>query len=140
MTDPAQERVDGLVRAIGDALVAGMDRDAERVATVVCDVAERYGEMGVYSMCCGLANAVEQVAFPPPRGFAELDMLDGRAPEEQDDQAALWAARFLTASLNADVETKVALFLAATGEQAAANIAALVALAAGTIRDVRSRS
>jgi hypothetical protein len=140
MTDPTQRQVDGVVQAVGDVLVAGMNRDAERVATIVCDVAERYGDAGLYSMCCGLANAVEQVAFPPPRGFAELDMLDGRAPEEQDDQAALWAARFLTASLNGDAKMKTALFYAAEGEQAAANIIAFVALAAGTIRDVRSRS
>jgi hypothetical protein len=137
VTDLSPDQAEELTRVVADLVAAGLDRDVDRLATLVCDVGERFGDRGIYSICCGLANVAEQIAFPPLRGFAQLDMVDGRPPEEQDDQASLWAARFVTASLNADSDTRMALFLALTDENAGDSLAALITMTTDLVRASR---
>lgn len=127
------------------AFLAAIDLDADTVAGAVEYVGQTYGHKGVYSMCVAMASAVEQMVFPPgeatvDRGSAAVTMLNGLAPEDQDPalKPHLFAVRFLTATLNGDPATRVALFFApiraGDSDAAVSNVYAVIKMAADLAR------
>lgn len=110
----ADERTTYLADQVGRILIAAMDRDPESVAGCFGDVGDRYGDDGVYGVCCALASVVHTLVFPQlKRGDGSLagDMLAiEKLPGGSDDPHSLWAARFVAAFVNGDDSTTVALF------------------------------
>lgn len=117
------------------AFLAAMDGNTGAVADTITHVGSTYGHHGVYVMCCGLASVVQQIAYPniDPAGgdFAMVEMLEGFDLTNQGD---LFAARFVTCTLNDDGATRAALFFAPINaddqEQTISNVVSLVGLAA----------
>lgn len=127
------EAPEGLAQQVGDLLVFAMDQRAEDVQSTLADIAEQYGDRGLYALTYAMADLVKLIGFDNAKGFAQIKMLGGRAPEDlpPEDRADLWAARFLAAHLNDDAAQRQALWNAELDvDRAVANVVALIWLTA----------
>ncbi len=119
MSADQPEYIRWLSRRCGDIVLAAVDRDADRAATLICEAGEEYGDEGVYALCCGLAEAIAVMGRFERGGVHGFEVHQrGRgviAPEEAgaDLEGAVAAFRFVSAHLNGDEDTKWALFNAA---------------------------
>lgn len=121
----------------GQLVLAAIDRDSERAATIVCEIGERYGWRGGYGMCNALAQVIATLGDyeKPTGGFYgfTVEHIDRGviSAAEVDDNArdVTLAMQFFVAYMNRDVDQMMALFGAAeTPEEAVKLPVGLVAL------------
>jgi hypothetical protein len=123
-------------------VVAAAALDTRAAAEVIVQVGGKYGHGGVFSLCYGLADIVQQLVFPASdRGDGTLtgEMIaieTSFEPTCVDAAAALWAYRFVAAYINGDDQTSTALFFGGLHDkrQMLTNVGALVALAGEVVR------
>lgn len=134
------ERMQFLTDRTMRLLCAAMDRNHEEVARLVSEIADTYDAQGMYVVCCALAQSVLTLAYPDfKRGDGTLTgdlMAIERLPNSTGDPHALWAARFLAAYANGDMDTTDALFFGSMSDEEAhtGGVVALIALAADIAR------
>lgn len=114
------ERSRWLVDEFSLILTYAVDRDPEGVQEHVIAVADRYGDDGMYGICCALAQTVLKLGFPGiERGDGSLQG-DGMLIIEQLSDAldphTLWASRFIATYINGDTDSNVHLFYSARDE------------------------
>lgn len=135
------ERMQFLTDRTMRLLCAAMDRDADEVARLLGEIADTYDASGMYGVCCALAQSVLTLAWPEfKRGNGTLN--DGemlaiqKIPGGRDDPHTLWAARFLAAYANGDMDTCDALFFGSMPDEDAhaGGVVALIAFAADIAR------
>ncbi len=119
MSDP--DRIAWLADQTGRLICAAVDRDPDAVSDTLGEIGERYGHDGVYGVCCALATAVHQLAFPNLKqgdGSLTGDMLGiQKLPGAKDDPATEWACRFVTSHVNGDGPTNASLFYGNLGDE-----------------------
>lgn len=118
-TDP--DRIPWLADQTGHLILAAVDRDADTIATTLGEIGARYGHDGIYGVCCALATAVHQLAFPGVKqgdGSLTGDILAiEKLPGAKDESATEWACRFVTSHINGDGSTNASLFFANLGDE-----------------------
>lgn len=139
-SDQAHALTDHVTAALEKAVM----RDAVAVAEELATVVRQFGTAGLYSMCVGFAHAIKHwAAKTGPDGARIVGMtieVEGAEPEDlsSDARASLWAARFTAAYVNHDRPMTEALFIApyeaGRRQDARANVAALLAMAADLVR------
>lgn len=111
---------DRLHQLVTTAFQATLDRDAERAAGALAEIAASGDPLDMYAACCGLAEigkrSLMQIygaeAFDPGRG--DLMFIQELQPGAlADNPPEAFALRFLSAYCNDDAETAPALFRAA---------------------------
>lgn len=121
MSDTDPDRIPWLADQTGRIILAAVDRDPDTVATALAEVGERYGHNGVYGLCCALATAVHQLAFPNFKqgdGTLTGDMLAiQKLPGAKDEPATEWACRFVATHINGDGPTNADLFFGNLGDE-----------------------
>lgn len=138
------ERMQFLTDRTMRLLCAAMDRNADEVGRLLDEIAGRCNASGMYGVCCALAQSVLTLTWPDfKRGDGSLDdgtmlaiqRMPGREPEA-DEPHSLWAARFLAAYANGDMDTADALFFGSMPDEDAhaGGVIALIALAADIAR------
>jgi hypothetical protein len=108
------------------AITDGINRrDTQAVVDQMCTVHQRYGEHGLYAICCALAEVVKFLisggCSQSQEQFWSFNVVDehGAAPPEKVGNELVVALRFSMAHLNDDTAQKVAIFKAPrTAEQA----------------------
>lgn len=126
-------------------VLSAVNLNGEECANVIEDVDLRYGEVGVYSLLCALAEAFAQMSGEAGKrdgntwfGFEVEHVEDGPLNPEQvdaDAQDVMSAMRFVTAVLNRDSAQSLALFDSArTPESQAALVAGLLKLVSASGR------
>lgn len=135
------ERMQFLTDRTMRLLVAAMDRDPDEITCLLEEISERYDAIGMFGVCCALAQSVLTLAFPDfKRGDGTLDdaqmLAVERLPEASDDPHTLWAVRFLAAYANGDMDTVDALFYGSMpdADAHAGGVVALIAFAADIAR------
>lgn len=106
---------------VHDVIAAAMDFHGAGVADAVCAVGVRYGDDGVYALCCGLAEAIavlggfERTA-DMRHGFTLLSNATGQQIGPADVAptavAEVMGLQFLMAHLNGELDQTQALFAA----------------------------
>jgi hypothetical protein len=115
------ERSRWLVNEFSLILTYAVDRFPDGVQEHVIAVADRYGDDGMYGICCALAQTVLKLGFPGiERGDGSLQG-DGMLIIEQlsdvdPDPHTLWASRFIATYINGDTDSNVHLFYSARDE------------------------
>ncbi len=119
-------------------LAAAADQDADTCTDILQEVVDTDDAQGVYAVCNALCMVVHTTVFP---GFVRGD---GSLTGDQlaavrggtDDPDVRWAAQFLTAYLNGDVETTAALFTASMHDirRHVAGVVSLVVMAGAVCR------
>lgn len=132
-----EERTRYLAKAVMDVAAAAMADDGDGIANRVDEAGERYGNRGVFTVCCGLAELVVQankmrehgaavaaeaglgpegwwgVEFQGEAGRIEPGDTLGLGLEGEDlihEKAVIFVGRFLTACLNRDLAIATSLF------------------------------
>lgn len=99
-------------------ILAAVDGEGERVADLLGEIGGRFGDHGMYGLCCALAEAVVRMEGYE-RGGSRFYGFEVRhqdrgvvAPEDADDevQDMMAAMRFVSAYLNRDSDQTLALF------------------------------
>lgn len=141
------ERLQWLSERTMRLLCAAMDRDPDEVARLLEEISEAYGGQGMYGVCCALSETVRQFAFPGIKrgdgsltgGMLVIERLPGVA--EDDGPHDLWAARFVAAYINGDMDTTDALFFGSMGDEDAhaGGVIALIGMAASIARQAEAK-
>lgn len=112
-------------------LCAAIDQDLEEVSRLLGEIGDDHGPNAMFGVCCALAEAVRQFAFPEfPRGDGSLtgDMVAfEKLPGAKTDRETEWACRFVAAYINGDSETTLALFFGSI-DDAELHVGGVVAL------------
>lgn len=112
------DHIEWLNEQCSNILQAAMNREFDRTARLIAETGERYGDHGVYTLCCGLAEVVAVLGKFVRGGLHGFEVHQAGvgpiAPEEVSEDAVggVAAFRFVTAHLNEDDAQKWALFLA----------------------------
>jgi hypothetical protein len=135
------ERMQFLTDRTMRLLCAALDRDPDEVIRLLAEISDTYNASGVYGVCCALAQSLLTLTWPEfKRGNGTLD--DGvmlaiqKLPGSKDDPHVLWAARFVAAYANGDMDTTDALFFGSMPDEDAhgGGVVALIALVADIAR------
>jgi hypothetical protein len=113
------EESDWAVHQTGVLILAAIDCESERVASIIREVAERLGDTGVYAVCCAVAEAIAvlgkfQRGDGGWHGFEVQNLATGEnvGADAIADDSILDGTRFLMAHLNGDSAASLALFYA----------------------------
>ena len=123
----------GLADAVRDLLAAYLTRDSDRCADLVAEINQQHGSRGLYAACCGLASVFVKATG---MGADAEDMISLENPDgAPEDDAELWAARFLVAVGNQDYGMAEALFSARLADEGffTAGLIALLRIVGATV-------
>lgn len=109
-----EEVTERLIKAVGHEI----DGEQDRALRILTDMARTETASMMYGAMCGLAVIAKAAMLalrqqPATPAFWYLQPVNGRSAEELLNTPLLFAARFITAHLNDDTHTALALYLAA---------------------------
>lgn len=133
--DPDPDRTAWLSRQVQDLILAAIGQQAERMAYLIVDTGNRYGDEGVYQLCSALAEAIGVLGefkrggdgFYALQVFEHGNRVDAREVADGKTQNLISGMQFVIAHLNGDAVQKMSLFLA-DPPKIAANLANLAGI------------
>lgn len=141
---PDSKRSHWLLERFTDILVSAVDRNPDGVFDGIIAVSDRYGDDGMYGVCCALAETVLKLGFPGiERGDGSLEgnlvVVQQLNSAGSADPPTLWACRFVASYINGDTDSNVHLFFSSRDETDFLSRATmeLVAMAADMARHKR---